>query len=148
MGHPLYHHENDGWSYIIKYKDIEAQLNKKNNKDDLSKIKNLEGKKKDLLVEKLMNEEEYVVKRKIMNVDYNSIQYEENDHEDLISNFDDDAELIKKLLDSQVEEEYEDFGIHDDNLQIDYVIANPNGDDLFNEVINMPKWDSSDNIVI
>ena len=83
-----------------------------------------------------------------MNVDYNSIQYEENDHEDLISNFDDDAELIKKLLDSQVEEEYEDFGIHDDNLQIDYVIANPNGDDLFNEVINMPKWDSSDNIVI
>ena len=83
-----------------------------------------------------------------MNVDYNSIQYEENDHEDLISNFDDDAELIKKLLDSQVEEEYEDFGIHDDNIQIDYVIANPNGDDLFNEVINMPKWDSSDNIVI
>lgn len=83
-----------------------------------------------------------------MNVDYNSIQYEENDHEDLISNFDDDAELIKKLFDSQVEEEYEDFGIHDDNLQIDYDIANPNGDDLFNEVINMPKWDSSDNIEI
>ena len=83
-----------------------------------------------------------------MNVDYNSIQYEENDHEDLISNFDDDAELIKKLLDSQVEEVYEDLGIHDDNLQIDYDIANPNGDDLFNEVINMPKWDSSDNIVI
>ncbi len=83
-----------------------------------------------------------------MNVDYNSIQYEENDHEDLISNFDDDTELIKKLLDSQVEEVYEDLGIHDDNLQIDYDIANPNGDDLFNEVINMPKWDSSDNIVI
>ena len=83
-----------------------------------------------------------------MNVDYNSNQYEENDHEDMISNFDDDAELIKKLLDSQVEEEYEDLGIHDDNLQIDYDIANPNGDDLFNEVINMPKWDSSDNIVI
>ncbi len=61
-GHPLYYHEEKGWSYIINHTEIEKQNKKLEEKNKVIKKPCRSKKKvKELLIEKLINDQEYAV---------------------------------------------------------------------------------------
>ncbi len=62
LGHALYYHDKNGWSYIIKLKDIETEKKKLElNSKVITKPCRDGSKIRELLVERLMNNEDYAV---------------------------------------------------------------------------------------